>query len=534
MARRPLTVPTSGALANAEDYGDNPTPLAVWVTPDGVVVGGPGAWQSLAALVPQAYAANWAVADWYLDGTVGNDANNGTTALTPLRTGAELMRRLGPYALWGQSVTVHVLANGMTDALILKGAMLVAGTQLTAIGVPTQLVTDVVSAYSAVNHATPIATNLTGTAIADWTPYVNTRVRVTAGPREGVVSWVATASPAGVGLNVARITVPVRRDLVSTSFPTITDVMAVGDSIALETLPTIPSISIVVDGPMLATAGPAHLRGLVRVESLASQQIQITSTDQLQRGRLFFFGCRCASVLLGAQSTTIQRWNQITGCLLSIDDPNLVGTLNTCGVFANCLMGGATRSFIVSAFSEFADCLFQNCRWVGSTANAPVLAFNIQVFDVASAASACSLTYGNVQNLSGSGNAGLGIAANNNTYCVYRGTINLQGAITNAQLSSAPTINLTLPQFLQPSDYAQDGITPAMVAGTTTVTVPWYDNANQRVQATHAVFGGTPGILSVQQISTTQFTITSSNVLDTSTVNWTISPLGRNVFISTV
>jgi hypothetical protein len=66
------------------------------------------------------------------------------------------------------------------------------------------------------------------------------------------------------------------------------------------------------------------------------------------------------------------------------------------------------------------------------------------------------------------------------------------------------------------------------------VTVPWYDNATQRVTVSHAAFAGTPGILSVQQISNTQFTITSSSALDTSTVNWTISALGRNIFISTV
>ncbi|MGB3988077.1 MAG: hypothetical protein WBK67_00035 [Minisyncoccales bacterium] len=139
MARRPLTVPTSGTVANALDYGDTPSPLAVWVTPDGVVVGGPGAWQQLSSLVPQAYAANWAVPDWYIDGVAGLDTNNGTTAATPLRTGAELLRRLGPYALWGQSVTVHVLVNGMVDALILRGVMLVAGTHLDIIGTPTQL-----------------------------------------------------------------------------------------------------------------------------------------------------------------------------------------------------------------------------------------------------------------------------------------------------------------------------------------------------------------------------------------------------------
>jgi hypothetical protein len=64
--------------------------------------------------------------------------------------------------------------------------------------------------------------------------------------------------------------------------------------------------------------------------------------------------------------------------------------------------------------------------------------------------------------------------------------------------------------------------------------VPWYDNVNQQVTVTYAAIAGTPGILSVQQISTTQFTITSSSAVDTSTVRWQISPLGTNIFISTV
>jgi hypothetical protein len=151
--RRPITVPTSGTKANAEDYGDAPTPLAVWVTPDGIAVGGPGAWRQLSTLLPQAYAANWAVTDWYLDGTVGNDANNGTAPATPLRTGVELLRRLGSYALWGQSVTVHVLENGMGDPLVLRGCMLVAGTHLDIVGTPTILTTDTLTAFANLSHS---------------------------------------------------------------------------------------------------------------------------------------------------------------------------------------------------------------------------------------------------------------------------------------------------------------------------------------------------------------------------------------------
>jgi len=115
----------------------------------------------------------------------------------------------------------------------------------------------------------------------------------------------------------------------------------------------------------------------------------------------------------------------------------------------------------------------------------------------------------------------------------FLGTINLLAAVSPARLATAPAVNLTFPQVLQPNDYAQKGTTPAMVAGATTVTVPWYDNASQKVTATHATLGGTQGILRVTQTSTTQFTITSSNAADTSTVNWQISPLGRNIFIST-
>jgi len=186
----------------------------------------------------------------------------------------------------------------------------------------------------------------------------------------------------------------------------------------------------------------------------------------------------------------------------------------------------------VLSFSFFSSCLFQGTRFVSNTSGAPIQASNNQSFDNPSALSTVNLYAGTVLSWSGDGNAGVGFVCINGSVVTLRNTMNVRGATTDCQLGTAPTINLTWAQFLQPNDYGRKGITPAMVAGSTTVTVPWYDNTTQRVTATHAAFAGTPGILSVQQISTTQFTVTSSSALDTSTVNWIISPLGRNVFIS--
>ena len=501
---------------------------------DGIEAGAQVNLPVTSAVVTAAYVAAWAVADWYIDGVTGLDSNNGTTELTPLQTGAELLRRLGPYALWGQSVTVHVLANGMVDALVLHGALLVAGTQLTVIGTPTLLTSDVVQAYAAVSHTTPSATQLTGTAVVDWSPYLNRRFRITsAGTRQGVVAWCAKANPEGLGLNVARISPPLRRDLVSAFGNVASDVFVVGDAFDVESLPAIPAVLVDIDGPMLATAGSSYARRQLHLESIACQQLRIRSVDQMQRGRIFVFGCRLGYVHTSSPATTVQRITQMSGCLFTIDDPNTSSTLYGYGVFESCLFGDAARAFQIIAFSELANCLFQKCRFVANTSNSPILGFNVQVFDVA-ALSACNLTYGDIQNLSGSGNATIGIAANSNVFLKFRGTCNLQGATTNAQLTTAPTINLTLPQFLQPSDYAQKG-TATLVAGTVTVTVPWWDPTKQKLTVSHADWVGVTGELSTPTASqtNTQFTIDSTLATDLSTVNWEISPLGRNIFVST-
>ncbi len=481
--------------------------------------------------IAQIYALNWAVPDWYIDGTTGNDANAGTSAAAPLKTGAELLRRLGPYAIWGQSVTVHVLENGMTDALVLRGEMVVAGTHLDVIGTPTQVAdAGTVATYTAANHATPEATLITATGIADWTSYERKRMRVTGGVRAGAVVWLAKANPAAAGVNVVRTTKPMVFDQASTSVMVSNVVLAAGDPVVIESLPSVPSVEINVGGPVSSTGGALYPQRQWAMRDVSTPTfLSIAPANSGLHAKLCF-GNRLSRTFWN-QAPTLQTLNLVTAYACSMFLENGTNLCLFCNL-SSCLLGdGHSITQLTIPVFQF-NTVLQACNLQGNF-GVRFFASDVQVFDVAGASiQAFNVTHGSVTNLSGSGNAGFGLGLQNGASVRLNGTQNLKGAVSDGRHSSAPAVSLTLPQLLQPSDYAQKGITAAMVAGVVTVTVPWYDNAVQRVTATHATFGGTPGILSVQQISTTQFTITSSSATDTSTVSWSIAPLGRNIFVA--
>lgn len=472
---------------------------------------------------------NWLVTDWYIDGVTGDDANSGTVVGSPIKTGAELVKRLGPYAMWPQSVTVHVLANGMTDALVLYGELLVKGTHLEIVGTPTVLASDTVANWQVASHAVPTGNHLTGTVIADFTPYARKRIQVTNGARLGTITWIAKAAPGGLGLNVARVTYTLIQNQISTTAPvTQAAALVAGDLFDVQSLPLIPAIRLTVDGP-LSNVGAMYTRRHCTVSHVDCPNIRIDDSGSALRGLSYLFGCRVSEVFfIGLYGQVQFSATPVMGCSFYATDNQLYvfqGSVNS-------LFGDGHTQTLLQTSMLNRQCLFQ-----GTNLSSRVYqeGDDNQIFDVANvAAGAFVCQFAFYKNTSGDGNLGFGAFVSNNAN--YRCTVtwNVKGAVSDVQLGAAPAINLTIAQFLQPDDYAQKGITPAMVAGTTTVTVPWYNNATQQVTVSHAAFAGTPGILSVQQISTTQFTITSSSALDTSTVNWTISPLGRNIFISTV
>jgi len=494
--------------------------------------------EAIPAAIAAGYAANWAVTDWYLDGTVGNDANDGLTVGTALQTGAELARRLGPYALWGQSVTVHVGANGMVDDLILIGAVLNVATHLDVVGTATVLASDVLGSYTALSHvAVPAtATRMSGTAIVDFSPYRWRRVRIVGGVRDGAVTWIATENPAGAGVQFAR-TCPWSRIDPAGAVSSIVGVTPVaGDNYVIESLPKIPALTLRIDGPLqnnTAAFWPARQLAVTNLDiQVLSRSVQGDSKLQ----KTFFFGNRHEITAVIYPNNLEASRGHFAGSLFGKTDSTSGNPWHMPSQVIYCLVGdGIIQSHMTKANGSIAFTLFQG---VNCYVDCMMAVLSCQFFDAPTAQThVISVNERSkilMASISGSGNlCAYGVkftkGANMN---VQDGIWNLTAATADVVLSTAPAIPLTKAQGFQPDDYAQKGITGAMVAGSTTVTVPWYDNATQQVTAVHAVHGGTAGVLSVQQISTTQFTVTSSSNLDTGTVRWQISPLGRNIFIT--
>ena len=494
---------------------------------------------STPAGIAASYAANWAVADWYLDGTIGDDANNGTTALTPLKTGAELARRLGPYALWGQSVTVHILGTGIADGLILRGSMLVAGTHCDVLGHPTLLIdSGTVAAYQAANHATPTASQLKTTGIADWAPYQWARLRFTSGTAVGAIAWIARSNPAGVGADVARISRPYRINAASLNTMPQSVVPAPGDAVLVESIPSVPSLDIQIDGPCLTTNVAAFGARQLYIEGISSPQMALWTPSLIAGARCVTFGCELGCQLIPPAQIDLggMSFNNISA-LVGYADPGYasIGYCNTIAVMSGGLVGKRVVHIeLMGSNAALFYTLFQNVHISTEYQNASKLT-GIQIFDITNATKTALVHTGrtHISDISGDNNAGWGFSLYNGCVIKWTGTINLKGAVADAKFGTAPSTDLTQPQIWQASDYAQSGVSAAMAAGVgVVVTVPWYDNVSQKVTATHATFAGTPGALMVDQFSSTQFLIKSSDALDTSTVNWQISPLGRNIFIS--
>jgi hypothetical protein len=488
-----------------------------------------------------ASTANWAVTDWYIDGVVGLDSNDGVTALTPLKTGAELLHRLGPYATWSQSVTVHVLANGMIDALVLRGLMQFVGTHLDIIGTTTLLLNaGALTLYQAVDHTVPRSTHISCANVADWTTFQWARLRVTSGASADACAWVALPNPDGVGVDVARVSRFAMINPTSTSSSQNTTNPVVSDTIAIETLPAVPAITLELDGPVSGAAGANYPLRQWSIRDVNCPLLNVSTSSLAIYARSIVFGCQlaqCAYRPVGNMSAVLtSQVSCFYDCILSGGQFNSI--YQTCYHFAPLYGRNTNRLDVLTGnVSASSYALLQGVKVRISTCDFGC--DNMQIFDVVGATSIAidllnTARFISITGISGSGNAGIAFRVQNSAMVKMTGTVNLQAAIATVRLISAPTTDLTWVQFLVPNDWAQRGITPAMVAGATTVTVPWYDNTNQQVTVSHAVFAGTPGILSVQQISTTQFTITSSNALDTSTVRWQISPLGRNIFTTAV
>ena len=178
-------------------------------TPDGIEVvaatGGTGNW--LRTEVPDPY---WLTTPtWFVSATLGDDENDGFTALTPLSTMRELNRRIGkrgrpfpPISVTANArLLVVQLMEDMPDADRLRLDWIVAeGVNIWIRGqVKAVVKSGTFTAVTALNAATN--TPISVTDAASWATSVNLRIRITAGPRINQWAWVMR----DMGANVARL-----------------------------------------------------------------------------------------------------------------------------------------------------------------------------------------------------------------------------------------------------------------------------------------------------------------------------------------
>jgi hypothetical protein len=155
-------------------------------------------------------------ANWYIDAINGVDTNSGATTLTPLKTLAELTRRIGsgyptltgsPLSLGGMVgyfTTINIRSSiPKTDPLNLNVTTKI-GSFITVIGTPTILLTGTVSTFVATDMATNVQATFNSADVADWALYVGKRIRMTSGSANNALFWVAKTNGAGNPCNVSQ------------------------------------------------------------------------------------------------------------------------------------------------------------------------------------------------------------------------------------------------------------------------------------------------------------------------------------------
>lgn len=489
------------------------------------------------------YAPNWTVGNWYIDGTIGNDSNDGLTILTPLRTGAELFRRLGPWAMWIGNVTIHVGINGMTDALVVNGTLLVAGTHLDIVGTPTQLAAGQVTTYTAqfqgvYGVSLPETTLLTSAAIADWTAYKRRRLRIVGGANDTAVCWIGNANPVGT----AHTTRWVKIDQAANTTQIAAVTPAVGNDFVIESLPQVPGVQIRLAGPVKVDATALWPQRQYSIQHISAVTVDTDSPAHGYIGRSLIFGCRlgCAPELHSTQSPFTDL-DSATAC--SFYNPSGItiqsGRMYMHGGFDSCLFGeDSQQTYINTPFGvRFNYCIFEGASLI-SQPRSIVFMTNCQIMNVVGTNTLNVQGDGYLLAVATNGGTGYGWSIANQSRCQFSSGANapnMHGALGDARLASAPATTITVTQATTAfkDDGAQSGNAVLGAGGLIDVVVPYVDWTLQKVTLTVNTPAGVPGSLSAPTANRTStgFRIVSTSAADTSTVDWAITPCGRGVYI---
>lgn len=467
---------------------------------------------------------------WFIDGTSGDDDASGVDAEHPIKTGLELYYRLGGRKwVWTQSVTITILGN--IDLLWLDFEFASDANRLYVTGPLTTLVETTVATWSTFTGNT--SARLTATDIADWTPYLNYRVRIVGGPRDNTTAFVAEVSPDGVGVATAAFCQAFHaiRGYVEGAqhHPT------PGDIIRIESLRTINKLRLklsTTNTEMILDSPLVNFTGLNINDSDITTSVNYPYT-------ITFWGCRNGVVRTIHPASEQQTPTYLQGGLLIT---RYIANIATTGMCIKPVAGASTIG--VPA----------NAKWFAGhdlVQGAGIVVYNHARVDFA---------FGSVGIQNATFNAGLAITAEG----VVLIASNLYGKTSSANVAGvtiqphAKLIRSTaVPTLTGPlgdlrvgmsssyvylswasiggiwADGRQKGTGTLGAGGTVTITVPYWNPALQTLllayndRANNAVPLDAP----IASRTNTQFVVRGAVDDTTSTFSWEITPIGHNQFV---
>jgi hypothetical protein len=125
---------------------------------------------------------------WFIDPTLGNDANNGLTAVTALKTDAERQRRWGALAVIGATTTVTYLGSPPTTDQVNYNAQVKDGAALIVKGQRTTTKSGALTAVTVLNRGTQTPWSVTQQLLGVGD--IGSIIRITGGARAGAYARI--------------------------------------------------------------------------------------------------------------------------------------------------------------------------------------------------------------------------------------------------------------------------------------------------------------------------------------------------------
>lgn len=327
----------------------------------------------LALSYPPGTANPWgAHADFYVHPTTGSNEATGTDSAHPVADFAELVRRFAGSQLT-RSTTVHVMSGGAQIVGLLECAY---NAQFTIDASPyvTQLASGPVASWTAYSEPGNEYNLLTVTGIADWTPYVNKRVRVVSGPRQDVVLWVGEANPAALGLNVARVSDFIRLPNRAATAP------QAGDPVVIEDMVSVATYALEVLKPPSIIAAEETGGFSVCLNALALDGgtgfLSIAGKTGVRYSDPLLLGCSVRPRSLG-QLSNASLW----GCDVMVDGVlSYQGGINN-SIYRCLVRGSAGGSRLALKNAVITRSLVQRCALSGSQGQSTIQGPAMGVFD---------------------------------------------------------------------------------------------------------------------------------------------------------